>query len=411
MYNVLWAFRLPERKTLKGLNFFKKTTQTKLLCLQRQSRSRAENLWALETVLQQSVSPSDLISLLQLLISHAPVEPGRHSSRTESSQRSPHLGFEFCRANIDWLFCVSLTTQFLFFMSLSPSHTLRLISCLSFTCTPSFSLSDLYLLWFTPPLTQHLLFLFSFQWPCMPSVRSILLVWWCVWCWRWLRWCACCLRWLSPVSSSITWETTQRGRSRPLKTAVTRTTRGILGIFMTRSRQDRINVKIHTNIYRNNITEIFCKVPHWFFTPLHRSSDLSVACLSASHQFCLPVWVNCDSAAPVWCGCHNFSCLTLLNYDLTAVTVKPNCGFVYSSPPCNHIISGATHKYPSLNNFVKLTNASKVTCLNQFLNIKTALLEVCLWRQCSSHILAALHWWKKMHWWTFWLCLKALLLI
>lgn len=163
---VLWCalnFHLPEReKTLRGLNFFlkkktnkqRKTTQNLYVFPARQPRSRAQNLWALETVLQQSVSPSDLISLLQLLIRHAPVEPGRLFSRTESSQRCFHLGFELCRANIDWLCCVALTTQFLSAMSLSPSHTLCPISLSLLYIHAVFLLSDPSL-YFVFPLSPH----------------------------------------------------------------------------------------------------------------------------------------------------------------------------------------------------------------------------------------------------------------
>lgn len=58
----------------------------------------------------------------------------------KSVQRSLHLGFELYR---DWLCCVSLTTQFLFFTSsltlcpifLSPLYSHRLSPCLTFVCS------------------------------------------------------------------------------------------------------------------------------------------------------------------------------------------------------------------------------------------------------------------------------------
>ncbi len=288
-----------KEKRWRGLNLFKKTTQTKLLCLQRKPRSRTENLWALQTVLQQSVPPSDLISLLQLLISHAPVEPGRHSSRTESSQRSPHLGSEFCRANIDWLFSVSLTTQFLFFMSLSPSHTLRLISCLSFTCAPSFSLSDLCLLWF-PPLSPHpRLSPTTFFFPSSGPVRH-----------QCGLFCRCdgasdadadsggvhavcsgflqCLRALHgrrhKEGETARWRQQRRGRQEEFWESLWQG-------------QDRTEYMSKFTSTSTEIISYLGRVPHWLFLQqlLHRSLNLSVACLSASHQFCLPVWVNCDS--------------------------------------------------------------------------------------------------------------------
>lgn len=228
----------------------------------RQPGSRAENLWALETVLQRSVSPSDLISLLQLLISHAPVEPGRHFSRTESSQRSLHLGFWVLQSQhrLIMLRCsnnsISLLHVFIsfshslpHFLSLLYIHAVFLLAWpLSTLFFPSLPLH-------TPPLPTRPppSFSVSLQWPCTPSARSISPAWWCVWCWRWLRWYACCLRWRSPASLSITWEMTQSGRNHRLKTAATRTTRGILGIFMTRSRQDKIIVEIMSEIMSHGV--------------------------------------------------------------------------------------------------------------------------------------------------------------
>lgn len=129
----------------------------------------------------------------------------------------------------------------LFHVSISSSHSLphflslyiHTVFLLVWPLSTLFS----YLPPYSPP---------AFQWPCTPSVQSILPVWWCVWCWHWLQWCACCRRLLSPVSLSITWEMTLKGRSPPLKTAAMRMTRGILGIFMTRSRQDRVIKLIYT---------------------------------------------------------------------------------------------------------------------------------------------------------------------
>lgn len=143
-----------------------------------------------------------------------------------------------CRGNLDWLCCVH------WWLYLLPA--LWLISCLSLTfhhLSPCLTFVFVFSHLHSPPqyLTPTASFSFSaFQWPCTPSVQCISLVWWCVWCWRWLRWCACCQPSLSPACSSITWETTRRGKNLLQKTAVTRMTGGILGISMTRSRQGGI---------------------------------------------------------------------------------------------------------------------------------------------------------------------------
>lgn len=187
----------------------------------------------------------------------------------QGRKAASHLVFEFCRANIDWLCCVALNNSISLFHVLisfshaalfpvSPLHSRCLSPCLTFVYFVS-SLPT------PPPLTHYLFPPASYQWPYMPSVRSILPAWWCVWCWHWLRWCACCLQWLSPVSLSITWETTQRGRNPLLKTAAMRTTRGILGIFMTRYKKRQNNCEMHI-IYRNNaafLEEIFIFFALW----------------------------------------------------------------------------------------------------------------------------------------------------
>lgn len=63
----------------------------------------------------------DLISQLQLLISDAPVEPGRHFSRTESSKHSLYLEFEFLQSYCRLIVPVSLCLFFIFIISLSIS--------------------------------------------------------------------------------------------------------------------------------------------------------------------------------------------------------------------------------------------------------------------------------------------------
>lgn len=198
--------------------------QRRALCLE----GRAATIKGMRMMKDSFISLilSQLIILFWLLISCAPVEPGQHFSRTLSSQGS-HGMFVFRKAPqkrltslLSFYFFVPLSVHARASFSHMHTHSFDLLVC---------SLLLLLLLGLPP----------THQWLCMPSVRCILPAWWCVWCWPWLPWSACCLPWRSPVCLSITWVTTRRERSHPPKTAAMRTTRGILGIFTTRSSHDR----------------------------------------------------------------------------------------------------------------------------------------------------------------------------
>lgn len=185
---------------------------------------KAEN-HRVHEVSQQPVPPHDSISQLQLSISHAAVDVPR-AARSLYVRAFDSLT-ETKLKHSDWLNCVFPRAQFLPSTSSSPFQTRFASFSLHFLSSFHFSL------WVF--LFQFLFFLFFFhQWPCTPLALCTLPAWWCDWCWPWLPWCACCPRWPSPAFLNITWETTPRGKSPPLKTAVTRTTRGILEISMTR---------------------------------------------------------------------------------------------------------------------------------------------------------------------------------
>ncbi len=78
----------------------------------------------------------------------------------------------------------------------------------------------------------------SLQWFCTASARCISPVWWCGSCWLWRRWCAFCRPCVSPACLSAIWATSSSRTILRLKTPLTTTTGGTLGVSMIRCAQN-----------------------------------------------------------------------------------------------------------------------------------------------------------------------------